>query len=98
MISFVRAFDVRAIFSDLKKRQGVFPSSVVQLPPKEQEEIATRLELLESLLERALPLLERSKRIINDQVPGVPHVIEGSLEQLRIDIDEALTKIEHVPA
>ncbi len=89
-VKFVPTFDTRKFFQELQRT----PTGNALITEAKIEEVTTHCELLESLLKRAAPLLERSERIINNQMPGVPHLIEGPLEQLRIDIEEALTKIE----
>ena len=93
---FVKVFDIRKC---LEEAPHTHPGlNAVCLNEEAQAILIARYELLESLLQRALPLLERSKRIIAGQAPGIPHTIEGSLENLRVEIDDALTKIVMVEA
>lgn len=88
--NFVKVFDARKYISELERTSD----DHFLINDQQAEILITRFALLESLLEEAMPLLERSRRIIANQVPGIPHSIETDLETLRIEIDEALTKIE----
>ena len=51
---------------------------------------ARRIVRLTGLLYQSVPLLQRCKRNISAQMPGVPHTIETDIEELSCKIDDEL--------
>jgi len=54
------------------------------------EKQVQRIERLIALLKQAVPLLQRCKRNISAQMPGVPHTIEGVIEEFTCKIEDEL--------